>query len=141
MIIKSNEKFKYLTNFSSYSFVPPVQQNEFKEPIGVNIPVYDRFSSCSVKRGNFVFHREEAVQLLATAVMKCLVVLFNYEVAEAATYTVGGAGGWTFDVADWPKGKNFKVGDILAKTSSGGKSGFFLYQWTEYEPPLEWGRR
>lgn len=35
------------------------------------------------------------------------------DVAEAATYTVGGTGGWTFNVAGWPKGKSFKAGDTL----------------------------
>ncbi|XP_057531746.1 basic blue protein-like [Amaranthus tricolor] len=32
----------------------------------------------------------------------------------AATYTVGGAGGWTFNVNNWPNGKSFKPGDVLA---------------------------
>lgn len=31
----------------------------------------------------------------------------------AATYTVGGAGGWTFNVNNWPNGKSFKPGDVL----------------------------
>ncbi|KAH6787638.1 plantacyanin [Perilla frutescens var. hirtella] len=35
------------------------------------------------------------------------------EMAEAATYTVGGSGGWTFNVVGWPKGKTFKAGDTL----------------------------
>lgn len=35
------------------------------------------------------------------------------QVAEAATYTVGDAGGWTFNVAAWPKGKRFRAGDTL----------------------------
>lgn len=35
------------------------------------------------------------------------------EVAEAATYKVGDTGGWTFNVAGWPKGKPFKAGDTL----------------------------
>ncbi|KAB1207030.1 Basic blue protein [Morella rubra] len=33
--------------------------------------------------------------------------------ADAATYTVGDAGGWTFNVAGWPKGKRFRAGDVL----------------------------
>ncbi|KAL2460490.1 Basic blue protein [Abeliophyllum distichum] len=51
--------------------------------------------------------------VVATALMMCLGVLFHCKVAEAATYTVGDAGGWTFDMVDWPKGKNFHAGDIL----------------------------
>ncbi|KAL9234195.1 hypothetical protein vseg_009090 [Gypsophila vaccaria] len=31
-----------------------------------------------------------------------------------ATYTVGGAGGWTFNVVNWPSGKSFRAGDVLA---------------------------
>ncbi|KAL4632568.1 hypothetical protein ACB092_04G060700 [Castanea dentata] len=31
----------------------------------------------------------------------------------AATYTVGDAGGWTFNVVGWPNGKTFRAGDVL----------------------------
>ncbi|KAG6409190.1 hypothetical protein SASPL_132224 [Salvia splendens] len=40
-------------------------------------------------------------------------MLMVSQVAEAATYTVGGTGGWTFNVAAWPKGKRFRAGDTL----------------------------
>ncbi|KAL2477521.1 Basic blue protein [Forsythia ovata] len=63
---------------------------------------------------------ERGSAVVAIALMMCLVVLFYCEVVEAATYTVGGANGWTFDVADWPKGKNFKAGDILVFNYSPG---------------------
>ncbi|KAK3001586.1 hypothetical protein RJ639_022437 [Escallonia herrerae] len=50
---------------------------------------------------------------VATLMVMSLLVLLHCEVAEAATYTVGGAGGWTFNVVGWPKGKSFRAGDIL----------------------------
>lgn len=53
--------------------------------------------------------------VLATTIMLCLVVLFHFEVAESASYVVGGRGGWTFNVSGWPKGKKFKAGDTLGK--------------------------
>lgn len=43
----------------------------------------------------------------------CLLVLL--ERADAATYTVGGPGGWTFNTNAWPNGKRFRAGDILSK--------------------------
>ncbi|KAK3002107.1 hypothetical protein RJ639_021716 [Escallonia herrerae] len=50
---------------------------------------------------------------VATLMVMSLLVLLYCEVAEAATYTVGDAGGWTFNVVGWPKGKRFRAGDIL----------------------------
>ncbi|XP_022942619.1 basic blue protein-like [Cucurbita moschata] len=47
------------------------------------------------------------------AVMVCLLVLQFSAMAHAAVYTVGGAQGWTFNVASWPKGKRFRAGDTL----------------------------
>ncbi|KAL8141376.1 hypothetical protein V2J09_007397 [Rumex salicifolius] len=44
-------------------------------------------------------------------VLSCLV--FEIQPAQAAFYTVGGPSGWTFNVDTWPKGKNFKAGDVL----------------------------
>ena len=44
----------------------------------------------------------------------CLLVLHS-EMAHAATYTVGGAGGWTFNTVGWPKGKRFRAGDTLGQ--------------------------
>ncbi|KAL4353453.1 hypothetical protein GQ457_06G001680 [Hibiscus cannabinus] len=49
---------------------------------------------------------------MAAVVLLCL-LLSHLEFARAATYTVGGAGGWTFNTAGWPKGKRFKAGDTL----------------------------
>ncbi|KZV20792.1 hypothetical protein F511_30434 [Dorcoceras hygrometricum] len=42
-----------------------------------------------------------------------MAVVFQGQVTEAATYTVGDSGGWTFNVAGWPRGKTFKAGDVL----------------------------
>ncbi|KAJ8475939.1 hypothetical protein OPV22_019666 [Ensete ventricosum] len=42
-----------------------------------------------------------------------LCLLLHSEVAEAATYVVGGNSGWTFNVAGWPRGKSFRAGDVL----------------------------
>ncbi|KAK2966632.1 hypothetical protein RJ640_002330, partial [Escallonia rubra] len=50
---------------------------------------------------------------VAALMVMSLLVLLHCEVAEAATYTVGGAGGWTLNVVNWPKGKRFRAGDIL----------------------------
>ena len=52
--------------------------------------------------------------------MVAMVLLFmlicQFEMGSAATYTVGDAGGWTFNVASWPNGKHFRAGDILGKS-------------------------
>ncbi|KAK6156941.1 hypothetical protein DH2020_011189 [Rehmannia glutinosa] len=57
--------------------------------------------------------RGSALVVATVVVMISMVVVFQCEVAEAAIYTVGGGGGWTFNVAAWPKGKRFKAGDTL----------------------------
>ncbi|XP_077240011.1 basic blue protein-like [Tasmannia lanceolata] len=44
-------------------------------------------------------------------VLLCLLV--HCEIAQAATYTVGDSGGWTFNVVNWPNGKRFSAGDVL----------------------------
>ncbi|KAM7263451.1 hypothetical protein ACFE04_001134 [Oxalis oulophora] len=50
----------------------------------------------------------------AMLVVMCMVMVMSHcELANAATYTVGGTAGWTFNVANWPKGKHFKAGDTL----------------------------
>ncbi|MEI4872826.1 hypothetical protein Q8G47_29300, partial [Klebsiella pneumoniae] len=49
----------------------------------------------------------------------CLVVL-QYEVAQAAVYSVGDARGWTFNTVGWPNRKSFKAGDILVFKYSRG---------------------
>ncbi|KAH7835421.1 hypothetical protein Vadar_026037 [Vaccinium darrowii] len=56
--------------------------------------------------------RGSAAVAAAVAVV-CLLLVLNFEVAQAATYKVGGANGWTFNVVSWPKGKRFRAGDTL----------------------------
>ncbi|CAN0928537.1 Basic blue protein [Linum grandiflorum] len=57
--------------------------------------------------------RGSAVMLMLMLVMVVL-TMGGYQQAGAATTTlVGGSGGWTFNVAGWPKGKAFKAGDSL----------------------------
>ncbi|PWA56558.1 chemocyanin [Artemisia annua] len=51
--------------------------------------------------------------VMATAVLLLLVMAFQCEVAQAATYVVGGRSGWTFNLTGWPRGKKFKAGDVL----------------------------
>uniref|UniRef100_A0A6N2MI56 Basic blue protein n=1 Tax=Salix viminalis TaxID=40686 RepID=A0A6N2MI56_SALVM len=52
--------------------------------------------------------------LVNMAAVLCLMVLAGH--VHAATYTVGGSGGWTLNVDSWPKGKRFKAGDTLVFT-------------------------
>lgn len=52
-----------------------------------------------------------------TVAMMLVGMLMVSQVAEAATYTVGGTGGWTFNVATWPKGKRFRAGDTLGTST------------------------
>ncbi|KAJ4750824.1 Basic blue-like protein [Rhynchospora pubera] len=42
-----------------------------------------------------------------------LFFLLGSEVVNAATYTVGDGGGWSFNSGSWPKGKSFRAGDVL----------------------------
>ncbi|KAE8100491.1 hypothetical protein FH972_018387 [Carpinus fangiana] len=56
--------------------------------------------------------RGSAAQAMVMAVVLfCL--LLQLEHVHAATYTVGDAGGWTFNTDSWPKGKRFRAGDVL----------------------------
>ncbi|KAK2384498.1 hypothetical protein P8452_39373 [Trifolium repens] len=48
----------------------------------------------------------------ALVLLVCFFVLHS-ELAHAVTYTVGGAGGWTFNTVGWPQGKRFRAGDTL----------------------------
>ncbi|KAK7318724.1 hypothetical protein RJT34_03430 [Clitoria ternatea] len=48
----------------------------------------------------------------AIVLLVCFLVLHS-EMARAATYTVGGRGGWTFNTVAWPNGKRFRTGDTL----------------------------
>lgn len=47
-------------------------------------------------------------------VVLCL-LLAHVQVAEAATYTVGDSGGWSFNMASWSRGKRFRAGDVLGE--------------------------
>ena len=51
--------------------------------------------------------------MVMVVVLLCLLVQFEH--VHAATYTVGGSGGWTFNTDSWPKGKRFRAGDVLGK--------------------------
>ncbi|KAE9601244.1 hypothetical protein Lal_00023845 [Lupinus albus] len=57
-----------------------------------------------------------------SAIMVLLLCLFviESEMVHAATYRVGGAGGWTFNTVGWPKGKHFRAGDRLVFKYSPG---------------------
>lgn len=50
--------------------------------------------------------------MVALAVLSLCLVL-HFEMAHAATFTVGDANGWTFNTVGWPKGKRFRAGDTL----------------------------
>lgn len=54
-----------------------------------------------------------SINIITLISLLCLLVLA--ERANAATYTVGGPGGWTFNTNTWPDGKKFKAGDVLSK--------------------------
>lgn len=55
---------------------------------------------------------------MVCVVMVCVLLMLQYsQMAHAAVYTVGGAQGWTFNVASWPKGKRFRAGDTLGKVT------------------------
>ncbi|XP_028800980.1 basic blue protein [Neltuma alba] len=48
------------------------------------------------------------------AIVSALLLLFCFtEMAQAATFTVGDGGGWTFNTQRWPQGKTFRAGDTL----------------------------
>ena len=49
------------------------------------------------------------------AIVLILGLLLHCENVWATTFTVGDAGGWTFNVSNWPNGKTFKAGDVLGK--------------------------
>ncbi|XP_004290576.1 PREDICTED: basic blue protein [Fragaria vesca subsp. vesca] len=44
------------------------------------------------------------------AVLLCLMAV---QYVDAATYTVGDSGGWSFNTGKWPNGKQFRAGDVL----------------------------
>lgn len=57
-------------------------------------------------------------------VVALLCVVANLECVKAASYTVGGARGWRFNVNNWPKGKRFRAGGVL---------GMFLANQTDFQ--------
>ncbi|GAA0158938.1 hypothetical protein Leryth_025613 [Lithospermum erythrorhizon] len=61
-----------------------------------------------------MFHQGRGSAVVAAITMLLFLIASQNEVTEAATtYRVGGGGGWTFNVAGWPKGKRFRAGDTL----------------------------
>ncbi|XP_030474816.1 basic blue protein [Syzygium oleosum] len=57
--------------------------------------------------------RGSASRTAAAAALMLIYLLAQAEYARAATYTVGGSSGWTFNMASWPQGKTFRAGDTL----------------------------
>jgi hypothetical protein len=51
----------------------------------------------------------------AVVAVVLLCVLLHCELAESAVYTVGDRGGWSFNTANWPRGKRFRAGDVLGE--------------------------
>ncbi|PSS31751.1 Basic blue protein [Actinidia chinensis var. chinensis] len=49
--------------------------------------------------------------MVIAIILPCL--LIHTVPSHGATYTVGGPGGWTFNLSNWPKGKSFNAGDVL----------------------------
>ncbi|XP_074263705.1 basic blue protein [Silene latifolia] len=52
------------------------------------------------------------VMILGLAIIMCVLAIAQPTVGTP--YTVGDAGGWTFNVVNWPNGKSFRAGDVLA---------------------------
>ncbi|CAJ1946751.1 unnamed protein product [Sphenostylis stenocarpa] len=48
----------------------------------------------------------------AAMMLLCMLVVYS-EMVHGTTFLVGDEGGWTFNVTNWPNGKQFKAGDIL----------------------------
>ncbi|KAK8642896.1 hypothetical protein V6N13_012220 [Hibiscus sabdariffa] len=57
--------------------------------------------------------RGSACQATKSTITLLLCLLVCLETIDAATYTVGGSNGWTFNTAAWPKGRRFRAGDVL----------------------------
>ena len=57
--------------------------------------------------------RVSAVLVATTLAASLLLLCGQTHLAHAATYTVGGSGGWTFNLVGWPRGKSFRAGDTL----------------------------
>lgn len=62
-------------------------------------------------------HRNMTQMVRTRAILSVILLLsvqlLHLKMALAATFMVGDAAGWTFNVAAWPNGKNFKAGDQL----------------------------
>ncbi|XP_044491096.1 basic blue protein-like [Mangifera indica] len=50
---------------------------------------------------------------ILSVILLLSVQLLHLKMVLAATFVVGDAAGWTFNVAAWPNGKHFKAGDQL----------------------------
>jgi hypothetical protein len=59
-------------------------------------------------RGSASWSARAIVTLMAVSVL-----LLQADYVQAATYTVGDSGIWTFNAVGWPKGKHFRAGDVL----------------------------
>ncbi|XP_021857915.2 basic blue protein-like [Spinacia oleracea] len=55
-----------------------------------------------------------SAKLVLLLVVGILYLLTITKPAYATDFTVGDAKGWTFNVKNWPEGKSFKAGDVLA---------------------------
>ncbi|XP_039066902.1 chemocyanin-like [Hibiscus syriacus] len=56
--------------------------------------------------------QERGSAIMCMTVMLCMMVCFK--TSFATTFMVGDASGWGFGVNNWPNGKSFKAGDVLA---------------------------
>ncbi|KAG7558549.1 Phytocyanin domain [Arabidopsis thaliana x Arabidopsis arenosa] len=59
-------------------------------------------------RGSASWSARAIVTLMVVSVL-----LLQADYVQAATYTVGDSGVWTYNAVGWPKGKNFRAGDVL----------------------------
>ncbi|KAH6770158.1 plantacyanin [Perilla frutescens var. hirtella] len=62
-----------------------------------------------------------------------LSVLLCSNSALAATYTVGDALGWKFNIAGWENGKNFKAGDTLVFKYNSGSHNVVVVDKSSYD--------
>ncbi|KAG6510222.1 basic blue protein-like [Zingiber officinale] len=64
----------------------------------------------------------QAQQARSALVILALAVVGHYLLGhtEATDFVVGDAGGWKFNVIDWPNGKSFKAGDDLVFNYAAG---------------------
>ncbi|KAH6770159.1 plantacyanin [Perilla frutescens var. hirtella] len=62
-----------------------------------------------------------------------LSILLYSNSALAATYTIGDASGWKFNVAGWENGKNFKAGDTLVFKYNPGSHNVVVVDKSSYD--------